>query len=136
MAKKVVTVTGDKALHDAFMRLKNVGKKQALLTAAKAGILPIQNEAAENAPYKSGNLKRSIHTEEVEVADNHVLVATGTDVDYAARLEYGFNDTDALGRTYHQPAQPYMRPAYDTKRAEAISEVTAVLTLLVIKEVG
>lgn len=122
-----VTVKGDKELKAAFKQLKAAARGPALMTAAKAGILPIQNEAVENAPYLSGTLKRSIHTEEVEQSDHSAMVTTGTDLDYAARQEFGFNDTDTLGRTYHQSARPYMRPAYDNKRSEAINEVQDAL---------
>ena len=132
MAKKsIVTVKGDKELHAAFKRLKGVARGQALLTAAKAGILPIQNEAIILVAYKSGTLRRSIHTEVLEEKNTSVLVATGTDVTYARRIEFGFNDTDSLGRSYHQSAQPYMRPAYDNKRSEAIAEVGDVLRSIV-----
>ena len=34
-----------------------------------------------------------------------------SDVAYAARIEYGFNRADSLGRNYQQSAQPYFRPA-------------------------
>ncbi len=42
----------------------------------------------------------------------------GFDPPYARRIEYGFVGQDSLGRTYHQAAQPYMRPAVDAKRDE------------------
>lgn len=127
MAKRGVTVKGDKELHAAFMKLKAAARGPALMTAAKVGILPIQNEAIDNAPYKSGTLSRSIHTEEVEETDHSAFVTTGTDVEYAARQEFGFNDTDSLGRTYHQSARPYMRPAYDNQREAAVNEVADAL---------
>lgn len=122
-----ITVKGDKELHAAFKRLSAALRGPALVTAAKAGILPIQNAAIRNAPYVSGNLSRSIHTEVVEEKDDSAFVTTGTDVDYAARVEFGFNDTDKLGRTYHQPAKPYMRPAYDDERENAVKETQDAL---------
>jgi hypothetical protein len=129
MAKKrgFYVKSGDKELKAAFARLHAAARGPALTSAAKVGILPIQNAAIANAPYLTGTLARSIHTEEIEETDHSAMVATGTDVVYAARLEYGFNATDALGRTYHQPARAYMRPAYDDHRDEAIAEVEAAL---------
>lgn len=120
-------IIGDKALLEKFKRL-NIGVQvNALENAAKAGILPIQNEAIRNAPYKSGNLSRSIHTEVIKRSNSYVEVATGTDVEYAARQEFGFSKRDSLGRKYNQPARPYMRPAYDNKRNEAIKETSNAL---------
>lgn len=129
MAKKsgFRIVSGDKALAAKFRQLKAAARGPALMAAAKVGILPIQNAAIENAPYLTGTLSRSIHTEEIDKTDHSAMVATGTDVEYAARQEFGFNDTDALGRTYHQPARPYMRPAYDDHRDEAVNEVEDAL---------
>lgn len=135
MARKPVTIKGDKELKAAFKRLSVAARGSALMTAAKAGILPIQNAAIENAPYLTGNLARSIHTEEVEKTNHSAKVATGTDVEYAARQEFGFNDTDARGRSYHQPARPYMRPAYDNHREEAIEEVSDALRDLILDAV-
>jgi len=125
--------SGDKELKAAFRRLSAAARGPALTTAAKAGILPIQNAAIANAPYVTGTLSRSIHTEELEETDHSAMVATGTDVEYAARVEFGYNGTDSLGRTYHQPAQAYMRPAYDDKRQEAINETEDALREIVEK---
>ncbi len=38
----------------------------------------------------------------------------------------GFEGPDALGRVYHQPARPYLRPAYDTKSEEGIKDMKDV----------
>jgi hypothetical protein len=43
---------------------------------------------------------------------------------YARRLELGFIGTDSLGRHYHQPPFPYMRPARDNKQDEALAAIT------------
>src|SRR4026208_1768039 len=114
MAKKsgFRVISGDKQLAAKFRQVKAAARGPAPMTAAKAGILPIQNAAIENAPKLTTTLARSIHTEEISQTDHSAMAATGTDLNYAARQEFGFNDTDALGRTYHQPARPYMRPAY------------------------
>jgi HK97 gp10 family phage protein len=137
MAKKsgFYVKSGDKELLAAFRALDEAARGANLMIAAKAGILPIQNAAIENAPYLSGTLSRSIHTEEVEQTKHSAKVTTGTDLNYAARQEFGFNDTDALGRTYHQPARPYMRPAYDRHRADAIAEVSDALRSLILAAV-
>lgn len=57
--------------------------------------------------------------------------SAGLDPPYARRIEFGFVGTDSLGRHYHQAAQPYMRPAFENKQAEAAQmirdEVTSAL---------
>lgn len=127
--------SGDKELAAAFKKLSAAMRGPALTTAAKAGILPIQNAAIDNAPYLTGTLRRSIHTEEIEESAHSAMVATGTDVEYAARVEFGFVGTDSAGRSYHQSAKPYLRPAYDEQRDAAIEETKDALRELVEKAV-
>ena len=40
---------------------------------------------------------------------NDLSVRIGSTVVYARRLELGFTGQDSLGRTYNQPAKPYLR---------------------------
>lgn len=137
MPKEVVSGLDD--LLKKFDALADVGKAAKLETAAKAGGLPIINAAVQFAPKLSTNLARSIHQETIESSDNHVRTEIGPGGDasaYAARQEFGYSDTDALGRTYNQPAHPYMRPAYDTKRDEAVSEVKDVLLMFINQAAG
>lgn len=125
--KTKLKVTGDKELLAQFRKLQGDIKAGALGRAAEAGMMPIQNAAAIKAPYKTGTLRRSIHTELIVQRALYAEAAAGTDVEYAARIEFGFNDTDALGRTYHQAAQPYLRPAYEENRAAALEAVIDTL---------
>lgn len=120
-------ITGDKELIAKFKRMQAAAQSGALKSAAIAGIQPIQNAAQAGAPYLTGTLRRSIHTEIVVDRPLYAEAATGTDVPYAARQEFGFSGVDALGRSYHQPARPYMRPAYEQQQAEAISETETAL---------
>lgn len=122
---------GDRELIAKFKALDKAVQGSALENAATAGILPIQNEAIRGAPYESGNLSRSIHTETIERSTHYTEVATGTDVEYAARQEFGFSDTDSIGRTFNQPANPYMRPAYDTQKRAAENETKEALADLI-----
>lgn len=104
-----------------------------LARALVAGALIIQNEAKQRAPHKTGTLRRSIHigghkmlapgAEDApdvpgpEVTGRDAQVTIGTNLEYAARQEYGFNDVDSRGRRYNQPARPYLRPAADENQA-------------------
>jgi phage gpG-like protein len=142
--------------------------KQAGLDIAEAfgaglvsGALLVNNDAKRDAPYKLGNLKRSIHVgratalgdvtdnvTEPEKADGEAaspgkayasagfaaivkdlrtgarsVVSVGTNVDYAARQEFGYTGPDKLGRTFNQPPRPYLRPALDNNHARVGKEV-------------
>lgn len=108
-------------------KLIDAASPPQLAAAAKAGGLVIQNAAKQKAPVLSGTLRRSIHLEVVEQRDGLAVVEVGTDIEYAARVEFGFDDVDSLGRDYNQPAQPYLRPAVDDHGDEARREVVAAL---------
>jgi HK97 gp10 family phage protein len=129
--KATVKLIGEKQLLAKFQQLNKAVQSATLERAATAGILPIQNEAIQLVAKDTGTLSRSIHTETIEKSDTYVEVATGTDVEYALRIEFGYMQADALGRHYNQPAQPYMRPAYDTKRKAAENDTKAALADLI-----
>lgn len=56
-----------------------------------------------------------------------VVYKVGTDLEYAARIEFGFTGPDSLGRVYNQAPHPYLRPAFDENRAKATAEIGRVL---------
>lgn len=72
----------------------------------------VASDARAKAPVLSGTLRRSITVEVVAPGD----VRVGSDVLYARRIEYGFQGADSRGRSFHQAAQPYLRPALDENR--------------------
>jgi len=101
----------------------NVGKltkeiQEVLPTALKAGALLIQNDGKKRATFRTGTLRRSIHTEDV----SNTEVRVGTDVEYAPYLEYG---------TKKMTARPYLRPAMDENREKVIDKVKAVIQALI-----
>jgi hypothetical protein len=81
----------------------------------------------------SGRLRDGIHTETVtDTPETQVLAVTpivpaankwGFDPPYARRIEYGFFGADSLGRVYHQAAEPYMRPAFDSEKDGATAAI-------------
>ena len=105
----------------------------------KAGVseagLMFEVAAKENVPVATGHLKESIHTEHVvDEALRQELIVTpvteasnpwGIDPPYARRIEFGFVGADSLGRVYNQPAQPYMRPAFETTKDAARQTIEA-----------
>ena len=79
----------------------------------------IQVRPSESGPY---------YTEVVVAPAEDASNPYGFDPAYARRIEFGFAGTDSLGRVYNQPAQPYVRPAWDTGRQDALDRATEVLS--------
>ena len=98
--------------------------------ALTSGAMIILNDAKRDAPWKSGTLKRSLHIEPDPDHRGGVAVLIGTNVPYAARLEFGFVGADSLGRIYNQAARPYLRPAMDNNREAVVQEVGRALVIL------
>lgn len=135
-----IRITGDKELVRKLQRLSQIGRGAALSAAVTAGAAVIVNAAQEKAPYLSGTLRRSIHAE-VTTEATRAIAEIGTDVEYAAQREFGgtitakntpylvFRVGGKLVRvkSVTQKATPYLRPAFDEKSDEAVSEMIAAL---------
>lgn len=128
----IVTVTGTDAI--ALKARKRIEAAQAgLKFGASEGAFIIEQGAKERVPVDTGYLRDSINTvHAVNEAQKQIFevapgVAAGNpygfDPAYARRIEFGFMGTDSLGRTYHQPAQPYMRTAYESLKDEVASAI-------------
>ena len=135
-----VRVTADPKLARSMKKLQDPALVEKMLeNALVAGALQIANAAKIKAPYKTGNLKRSIHVGghinatpqmEMDMADttgtdiggsgrygkHQVRVRVGTNVEYAAPQEYR-----------NAGAHAYMRPAADEAKAEAIRDMRDAL---------
>lgn len=55
-----------------------------------------------------------------------VVAAVGTDRPQARRLEFGFSDTDSLGRVYDQDPMPHFGPALDETEQGFVAAVAAL----------
>jgi hypothetical protein len=135
-----VRVTADPKLARSMKKLQDPALVEKMLeNALVAGALQIVNAAKDKAPYKTGNLRRSIHVGghinatpqmEMDMANttgtdiggsgrygkHQVRVRVGTNVEYAAPLEYR-----------NAGARAYMRPAADEAKAEAIRDMRDAL---------
>lgn len=126
MAGELVNAEG---LLDKLDKLGEIDLTQALNTAC----LLVENEAKQNCPVGTGELRNSISH---EVEGNEAVV--GTNVFYAPYVEYGtglfaaagngrqtpWSYQDAKGEwhtTTGQKPQPFLNPALDANR-EAIKE--------------
>ena len=82
------------------------------------GAQVIQRQARMNATgrpgpkVRTGTLRRSITIKYPHRGGGGLYEAQiGPTVIYSRRIELGFDGTDSIGRTYHQPPYPYFRPA-------------------------
>lgn len=146
-----VTIVGGTRLKRQLERLSDALAGELLENAVTAGALLVANRAKELAAFQTGTLRRSLHVgghteltpdfglgpardgaafHDVAGATrgrDHAEVVVGTDVPYARRIEYGYVGKDSLGRNYNQPAQPYLRPAYDETRDAVVTEIGEAL---------
>lgn len=123
-----VSITGLSELDLKVRYMREAAKTGLKLSVPEAAQLFVE-EAKVLVPVDTGNLRDAIHAEQLEDEPYRQTMQVapfvesgneyGFDPAYARRIEYGFFGTDKLGRNYHQAAQPYMRPAYDAKQAEA-----------------
>lgn len=128
-------------------------KGEMLMEAALAGARDIETQAKINVPKRSGNLSRSIHVEPGASTANSAVATVGTNVVYAAMIEYGYHGPEAVKahfrtikeafgrrlkfpvtahvnafvRQINRAAQPYMRPALDTTRAQVVATIRGTL---------
>ena len=120
----------------AFKKLDQLTQTRYLQAAVIAGMQPIQNRVIDLAPRLTSDYVRSIHTEIAVSSPDYCEGVIGTNKPQSMRLEFGFNDTDSLGREYHQPPKPHWRPAFDEKRGEAVDEMAASLNDILMSLVG
>lgn len=127
-------VRGLDKLERKLLKLKAVASPDVLQRALLAAAQPIRNEAQVRAPVKTTNLRRSIATEPFEKTTKRVSVLVGTDEKYAAIHEYGGEIVPRNARALAFQiagewivtqrvtilARPYLRPAYDAQRDEAV----------------
>lgn len=141
-----VRIEGSESLMRKLGALQDAVRGKMLERAVVTGALLVQNDAKIRAPYISGTLKRSIHIgghedenpdgeggglPDPEVSSTEVAVYIGSNEPYARRIEMGFSGSDRLGRTYNQPAKPYLRPALDENQAAVRQEIGAALRDLI-----
>lgn len=125
-----ITVTGTA---EAAAQLAAIGavEEGPLQAAVMAGALVIQNDAKRRAPFLTGTLRRSIHTE-ADVAAGGAAATVGTDLEYAAPVEFGHTTSAKT----HVPAQPYLRPAADENEPAVVAAIEAVLDAAIAAATG
>lgn len=119
---------------------------QILRAAMEKGALVIEGEAKRRCPVDTGRLRASITTA-ASVEGDQVVATVGTNVEYAAAVEYGTGvfSEDGKGRktpwvwkgdgkkhggwhtTSGYPAIPFIRPAYESRKLEAMRVIAEFL---------
>ncbi len=77
------------------------------------------NSLAYSTDTEQGGVKGNTTGTPIALA-NKQSVRIGTNVVYGPRVEFGFTGTDSLGRSYHQPAKPYLLSAIQTHKDKII----------------
>lgn len=117
----------------------NTSFREALLSALERGVQLgaeiVAEEARALVPVDTGELRGSIEAKPAEVNGARVTSLVTADAPHAAYVEYGTGQAGAgsagAGPGPYDPnwpgmvAQPYMRPAIDTRRGEVIEAIHA-----------
>ncbi len=102
----------------------------ACRNTVRDGAQMIQRQARMNATgrpgprVRTGTLRRSITIKYPHRGGGGLYEAQiGPTAIYSRRIELGFDGTDSIGRTYHQPPYPYFRPAFQFGTTVAIHRI-------------
>ena len=123
-------------LNRKLAHLGDIGQANVLEEALHAGAQEILHSAKDKAPYLTGTLRRSLHSETVEKQGVRVRVLVGTDLVYAAMQEFGgtvvpkkarmlafeVNGQMVFAKRVTIPAHPYLRPAFDEQKGAAVRQ--------------
>lgn len=112
---------GDEELERALQDMKEEVRRR-LPAVLRVAAMPIENDAKILCPYRTGNLRRSIHTEIEEEADKFIVAEIGTNVEYAKPVEFG---------TGRRKAKPYLRPAFDNNKTNAVNTAKDLINDLI-----
>ena len=135
MAKQVASVAGLQQLGQRFARLTEDMQTKVARSATNAAAQVVKKAAIEKAPKATGNVAknvvvRRIRPERQDATETYVVTVRsgkGTkkqreagyaDAYYWRFLEFG---------TVKMPAQPFIRPAFDQSKTQAVEAMKRVL---------
>lgn len=130
MAKPVLSVSlnGVKDLQRQLRRLGTEVERKSLQDAVMAGAEVIRAEASRLAPRRTGRLAANIEAVLVKKRKDQAIAHIGPNKEawYGIFAELG---------TSHHPAQPFLRPAFDSKKDEAMDAAADKLRAAIAKAV-
>ena len=117
-------------------------QKNIMTGAVRAGAKPLVDEARQNVPVRSKNLKKSIGIVKRRPKDRNIIQFSVTprkggrnDGWYAHLVEFGHNivvDGEVVGQV---SPNPFMRKAYDSQSDESIKATQEYLSKRIDKEI-
>jgi HK97 gp10 family phage protein len=126
--KYTVEIQGLEEADRALKRLAD-NVEAAADPATTAGAELIAAEWRRRVPVDEGTYREGITVQHQRTDDGATALINVRNeaARYAHRSEFGFMETDSLGRSYHQPPAPAARPAFDTGRTKAEAAAAAKL---------
>ncbi len=127
MSSSDFKIIGAKELDKALKQIGPKFEKRIAKGAIRAGARVISKQAKENAPKKSGALRKSIQIVARRSGDAVVSIVTrsgakfikmGRGTAYAHIIEFGSKD---------RAATPFLRPALDSKAKDAIKAISTYI---------
>lgn len=100
-----------KGLDKLEARLSSLADPEAIRTVVKKNGSDLQKKAQRKAPYKTGNLRRSI---QLQFSGDGMTATVEPTAHYAPYVEYG---------TRFMKAQPYLRPAYEEQKIQFLEDL-------------
>ena len=150
MARLRHRMLGVGQLKAKLQRMGQAASADSLEAAVTGGALLVKNEAQRLAPKLTTTLARGITIVlKFKSATRAVVSISTSNIPYAKIQEFGGTILPKRGKFLVFPApdgktliyarkvtlraQPYMRPAWDTKQAEAVKEIARLLRILIMK---
>jgi len=138
-----VTVSGVRATQQRIAKIRGALPQDIRYGLERAGMV-IEGPAKDKCPVDTGRLRGSITVEVAEESPTRMSVAVGTNVDYAADIEYGtgihaengqgrktpwtYKGADGhFRRTSGNVPQPFLRPAWDEAKDDAAEELVGAV---------
>ena len=123
-----VRIEGLRELNATLKKLEDRTQKRILNRAVNAGAVVIRNEARQNAPQDTGKLKRNIITAKRRAQKGQAVYAVSVrrkgkaedsrNAFYGYFVEFG---------TSKMTARPFLTPAFEGKREEAMRQIAKTL---------
>jgi HK97 gp10 family phage protein len=152
MAETDIKITGLKELYDKLQQLPEKMEKRVMAKAMRQGTNVFMRSARENAPVKTGALKKSIKTKSLRGRRGEVKFGAVASAPYAHLVEFGTAQhlieagknrrgstgkkvlADGKGRIFGKSVmhkgskmKPFMRPAFDENTDEAIEMFRSIV---------
>jgi HK97 gp10 family phage protein len=130
-----VTLEGGAALERKLKALDDKVSKKIVTKALRAGAKIILTAAKTAAPKRLGLLKKSLKVRAAKRKKGNIRFVVQTaygdfkgETFYSAFLEYGhLAGSRKLESRQPVPAQPFLGPAFESKKDEAAQAITAVI---------